>query len=220
MGPKGRPVFEDVEERTDVSEIHAAILREHVDPIEGHEPVSLWLVAVMCAMFFWGGFYVGNYNGGFRPLVFDEVGGGVAAGGAAGPAQVDIKALGKRVFAANCQPCHQENGLGLPNQFPPLVASEWVLASGTSRLVRLVLDGIQGPIQVKGEPYNGAMPPWRDVLSDEQIAAVLTYVRSEWGNQAGPVAAELVKAIRDKTKDRPSQGSWTAEELLALPETE
>jgi mono/diheme cytochrome c family protein len=214
----GMSVYEDVEERTDISRMHA-ILREKADPVEGREPVSLWMVALMCAMFAWGGFYVGRYNGGFKPLVFSETSSGQPSGYAA-PAAVDPRVLGKRVFAANCQPCHQENGLGLPGQFPPLAASEWVLASGHSRLVRLVLDGIQGPIEVKGQSYNGAMPPWRDVLNDEQTAAVLTYIRSEWGNQAEAVKPDQVKAIRDKTKDRPAQGAWSAAELLALPEQE
>jgi mono/diheme cytochrome c family protein len=198
----------------------APIVREHAEPHEQYPPISLWLIAMMCALFAWGGFYLGHYSGGFQPLVFDEHAKGLAAAPAPGGGVVDMAALGKRVYSNNCQPCHQESGLGLPAQFPPLVASEWVLASGHSRLIRLVLDGIQGPIEVKGESYNGAMPPWRDVLSDTDIAAVLTYVRSSWGNQASPVTVDEVKAIRDKTKDRPTQGSWTAAELLALPERE
>ena len=82
-----------------------------------------------------------------------------------------------------------------------------------------MLDGIQGPITVKGMGFNGAMPPWRELLKDEEIAAVLTYVRGNqnWGNSAPPVTPEQVKAIRDKVAARTA---WLPDELLKVAETE
>jgi mono/diheme cytochrome c family protein len=87
-------------------------------------------------------------------------------------------------------------------------------------MIRLVLDGIQGPITVKGVPFNNAMPPWKDTLKDEDIAAVLTYVRSNkiWGNTASAVTPDQVKAVR--TKDAGRSSPWAADELLKVPDTE
>jgi mono/diheme cytochrome c family protein len=84
------------------------------------------------------------------------------------------------------------------------------------RLIRAVLDGLSGPIQVEGQSYNGAMVPWRGALTDEEIAAVLTYVRQnpEWGNKAPEVKPERVKEVREKTKSR--NQPYSPEELLKI----
>src|SRR5258708_3846182 len=114
---------------------------------------------------------------------------------------------------------NQEPGLGLPGLPPPLGGSDWVNAAGPARLVRIVLDGFTGSVEINGQKFSNTMVPWRDTLSDEQIAAVLTYVRQAWGNKGAPVGADNVKAIRDKTKDHAGQ-PWTAELLTAVPEKE
>ena len=126
--------------------------------------------------------------------------------------------LGGGVFLRYCAQCHQNSGLGSPGQYPPLAGSDWVHAPGPDRLIRLVLYGGQGPITVSGKPFNNAMPSWKDVLTDEQIAAVLSYVRgnTEWGNNAPPVATNSVSHIR---KDEPPRDSpWAPDELLKTPE--
>jgi len=79
------------------------------------------------------------------------------------------------------------------------------------RVVRIVLHGLQGPVTVKGGTYNGAMPAWADVMSDAEIAAVLAYVRSSWGNSAGAIAVEKVAQERAATAGRTTP--WTAAEL-------
>jgi mono/diheme cytochrome c family protein len=126
-------------------------------------------------------------------------------------------AKGRRIFSQNCAPCHQDNGEGdAVKQVPPLAGSEWVAAPTAERLIRIVLNGLQGPLTVKGQTYPGvAMIPWRDVLSDEEIAAVLTYARRTWGGGAGHVTKEVVLRIRDATRAR--QGYWTEAELLNIP---
>jgi mono/diheme cytochrome c family protein len=75
---------------------------------------------------------------------------------------------------------------------------------------------------VKGLDFNNTMTPWRDTLTDQQIAAIVTYVRTqkEWGQNVSPVTPEEVAAIRAKTKSRPMTGPWTVSELLVIPEHE
>jgi|SRR6185369_11117634 len=105
---------------------------------------------------------------------------------------------GQKVFVAYCQNCHQSNGQGAPSQFPPLAGSEWVLSKAPGRVVRIVMNGLQGTLTVKGQTFESASTsPWKNDLSDEQIADVLTYIRGnkEWGNEASPVIADQVKAI-------------------------
>jgi mono/diheme cytochrome c family protein len=109
--------------------------------------------------------------------------------------------IGKRLYTQNCIVCHQANGMGVAGQFPPLAGSEWVLGDGKhaeNHLVMLLLNGLQGPFQVKGQLYNNAMVPWKQ-LTDDQIAAILTYIRSDWGNNASPIDSAFVAKIRTET---------------------
>jgi len=87
-------------------------------------------------------------------------------------------------------------------------------------VIRLVLNGLTGPINVKGHDFNSSMVPWKDVLSDKEIAAVLSYVRQnkDWGNNSPPVKPERVKAVREKLKDRSQP--FTADELLKISPAE
>ena len=113
-----------------------------------------------------------------------------------------------------CAACHMANGQGSGN-FPPLAGSEWVLEKDPSRIIRIALDGLTGPIQVKGQSYNAQMLGWRPSLNDEEIAQVLTYVRQEWGNNAPDVETEQVAKIRKETEAH-SGSYWTAEELAKV----
>ena len=115
---------------------------------------------------------------------------------------------GRALFTDTCSTCHQSSGLGDPGKAPPLRHSEWVLGS-VDRLARIVIDGMDGPIQVGGRTWNGEMPAWS--ATDEDLAAVLTYVRREWGHGAEPVTPEEVAAVRAATRDRGRP--WTVEEL-------
>ena len=173
-------------------------------------------------LLFWGGWYVQRYSAGYDALVYDEQASGLGGAKTNAPPVIDPYVLGKRLYGDTCAKCHQPDGLGVAGQYPPLADSEWVLAPGPARMIRIVLDAVQGPIKVKGVEYNNTMTPWRDTLTDQQIAAVITYVRTqkEWGHNASPVAPEEVAAIRKKTKDRTASGPWTVAELLACPENE
>lgn len=121
---------------------------------------------------------------------------------------------GRFIYTSACAPCHQPDGNGVPGQYPPLAGSEWILEAGSGRLIRLMLHGLEGQIEVKGLQFNNTMVPWKDLLSDAQIAAVLSFIRSEWGNKAPRVTPEQVKMIRDKTATRKQH--WTAQELLQI----
>jgi mono/diheme cytochrome c family protein len=208
--------LEDREETTDVSGIHAAVMREKADPREGMEPVSLWLIALTGVLLFWGGSYLESYSGGFKPLVYDENASGQVAQGATQPKAADPLLVGKQKFSETCQACHMSEGEGNPaNQVPPLAGSEWVNDPSPGKIIRFVLNGLKGPIKVKGEQFPGTgtvMTPFRDVITnDVEIAAVMTFVRSSWGNKAPAVTADEVKTIRDKTKDRAD--NWTIEDV-------
>lgn len=120
---------------------------------------------------------------------------------------------GKAMYEATCLACHQVHGMGQPGLAPPLVGSEWVGFS-ENRLIRMILHGLRGPIQVKGDKFEMDMPAL-GVLDDEQIASALTYVRREWGHGFEPVTPAAVKRVRDETSKR--EDAWTMPELLKIP---
>jgi len=128
-------------------------------------------------------------------------------------AQVARFNMGKVLFGGVCAACHQPHGLGLEGVAPPLVDSEWVLGS-EQRLARIVLHGLTGPLSVKGRSYRLDMPGL-GVFNDEQVAAILTYIRREWEHTAAPVEPETVKAIRSAASDR--HEAWLPENLLKIP---
>jgi cbb3-type cytochrome c oxidase subunit III len=98
---------------------------------------------------------------------------------------------GKAIFATRCAACHQANGLGA-GPFPPLAGNAAVTTADTASLIAIVLNGKTGPITVNGKQYAGAMPAWKDKLTHGEIAAVLTYVRSAWGNSAPAISEDQV----------------------------
>jgi mono/diheme cytochrome c family protein len=207
-------------EGLNVLDVHGAILREKDDPRDGYEPIPLWMVSMFMALVFWGGAYLAFYSGGFQSDVFDPVQVSWAGGGAAVKGPPDPMVVGKRLYTANCVACHQATGQGVAGQFPTLVGSEWVLTEGwhgDNHLVKILLHGLQGPIQVKGNTYNGAMPPWKQ-LKDDQIASILTYIRNEWGNSATPITAEQVAKIREETAGQTEP--YTQKALQAIPAIE
>jgi mono/diheme cytochrome c family protein len=185
--------------------------REVLEPEEG--PIPVWLVGLVGLGVFWAGAYLFSFSGGFKPDVFDfEPKFGVEGGGAKGAP--DPKVVGKALFSANCITCHQATGLGVPGQYPPLAGSEVELGDATNHLIAIVLKGLQGPVVVEGKPFNNSMQAWEAQYTDQQLAAILTYVRSDWGNNAPPVTADMVKQIRGEFKDRKEQWTWLEVEKL------
>ncbi|MEY2550669.1 MAG: hypothetical protein QOG12_813 [Verrucomicrobiota bacterium] len=212
----------DYGETSDVHQVHAAIQREKREPRVGLEPLSIWLIAVYGLAIFFGGAYLGRFSGNFSGDGLDPLGGAPRPKkpGANGPgeqtAELSQADRGKKVFSANCATCHQANGLGVTGQYPPLAGSEYV-NGGTRRLGMIVLKGLQGPLTVKGAQYGTAvMQPWDKTLTDAKIADVLTYIRQEWGNKGGPVAAAQIGALRKELANHPD--SFTEPDLKAVPD--
>jgi mono/diheme cytochrome c family protein len=101
-------------------------------------------------------------------------------------AEFNWRALGQQTYNNNCSGCHQSSGKGIPGGFPPLAghAPEVLTQQGHAYFVRLVLFGLAGAIEVDGNSYNGTMPSWSDSLRDDEIAAVINHVLTDWGNDA------------------------------------
>jgi len=106
----------------------------------------------------------------------------------------EFMAKGRAVFLANCSACHQVDGTGLTGAFPPLAGSDF-LQGNRKEVIATALFGRTGPITVNGVEYNGVMPS-QGHLTDEELAAALTYVYGSWGNGGAAVSAEEVAALR------------------------
>ena len=182
--------------RRDSVPVDRAYEREHFEPEELSNPLPKWFSAMSVALVAWGAAYF--YFQGVQPAGAGDHR-SVLALAADGP--VD----GGTVYAGNCQACHQATGLGLAGAFPPLVESGWVL--GEPEVIgQILLHGIQGPIEVLGEVYNGVMPAFPQ-LSDAELAAVTNYVRTEWGNEAPEVTADWYAEQRTLFPD--DRGPWS-----------
>ena len=137
---------------------------------------------------------------------------GAAKPAAATPAAAKAPRTGAQIFATTCAACHQPHGEGT-DTYPPLAGSEWVNGP-ESRVVRIILHGLNGEVQVQGQVYNGAMPAWGPTLSDAEIAAVATYIRSSFGNQSLPITTATVAEARAANASRTTP--WTMPELLLI----
>jgi mono/diheme cytochrome c family protein len=199
--------------------------RSHADdpePSSATHPLPVWLFILLAVGLFAAMVYLDSHAGGFSSVVYrpyrssNELAGMVPFD----PAQADYFAGMKVYNRPTCASCHQSSGQGTPGQgFPPLAGAEWVLEKDPSRIIRIVLDGLTGPIQVKGQTFgNAQMLGWRNTLNDEEIAQVLTYVRKEksWGNNAPAVTAKEVAEIRKETAAHDGK-YWTVEELMQVP---
>ena len=117
---------------------------------------------------------------------------------------------GEEVYTSVCLSCHQATGQGLTGVYPPLAGSEWPIKE-PSIPIRIVLHGLMGEIEVAGNKYNNVMSPQGMLLNDQEIANVLNYVRSSWGNKADvEITADMVKEQREKY---PNHGIWNTSEL-------
>ncbi len=113
----------------------------------------------------------------------------------------------------NCSACHQATGQGVTAQFPPLAGSQWVVGD-YGRLVRILLHGLQGPVEVRGATYNGNMPAFGNKLDDSQLSMVLSYIRQAWENAAPPISADVIGSIRSQVAERGQ--AWTSAELTEV----
>lgn len=177
--------------------------REQPEPQEGSRPVPKLVLTVIGVLLAWAVYYL--YSS-FSPMPASLGDDRVAVDFA-----VPLTADGGQLYTANCVACHQASGAGVPGVFPPLSKSEWVDASDPGVMIRILLHGIHGPLTVEGAQYNGEMPHFNK-LSDEEIAALVTHVRSSFGNAASAADAKTVAQVREETKDQ--QTPWKGDEDL------
>jgi len=173
--------------------------RELADPDEGVRPLPWFLTMFLGAMAMWGAFYIYSTPSGEESSYGDQ-----RTTASLRPPEVAVnaaqKADGKQIYGAKCAACHQATGLGIPGVFPPLAGSKWVV--GDEKILTLImLHGVNGEMEVKGTVYKGAMPAWKS-LSDGDLAAVMSYIRSDWGNKSAEIAPDTVATQRDTTKSR------------------
>jgi nitrite reductase (NO-forming) len=105
-------------------------------------------------------------------------------------------AKGQALYSTTCASCHQTTGRGLPGAIPPLAGSDFLAKNENPRVIRVVLNGLSGPVRVNGSTFDSAMPPLGH-LSDDDVANVLSYVFNSWGNDRGLVAPAEVARLRE-----------------------
>lgn len=187
---------------------------EGAEPKAGSFGIPLWLVVLSFLLIFWALVYFDQNSGWFRTEVYAPFRSSAEVAMAQPPVIGFDRALAQRKFEATCGICHQPDGMGKPGQFPPLAGSEW--ANGPAgRMIRIPLLGLTGPVTVKGQPWNLSMPGLGST-SDEDIAQILTYIRSSWGNKGTEVTTAQVKTVRAEIGSRAQP--ITEPELLKLPE--
>lgn len=181
--------------------------READDPVERTRPMPLAVAAMTLALVVSGVGYIllseppgMAFYGDRRTLA--DLRGSVAAPGSDKPD-------GRQLFAVHCAACHQPSGQGLAGVFPPLDGSEWVGAPGRV-IANILLHGVSGPLTVKGQSFNGAMPSFSR-LDDAELAAVASYARGAWSNRATSVDAALFEAERKSGQGRTAPFAGGAE---------
>lgn len=193
-------------------EIHPQQQRENPEPYEAANPVPIVVIVLTALLLVFGVVYIARTMLDNPPALGD--GRTLAELQGVGTSESTASVDGAAVYAARCAACHQANGAGLPGAFPPLAGSEWVTGKG-STLAAIVLHGIGGPLTVKGQRYDGAMPAFQQQLQDSEIAAVLTYIRGQWGNAGAALSPELVATVRRDTAARTTPFNGDSE-LLPL----
>jgi mono/diheme cytochrome c family protein len=200
------------------------IFRDDAEPTmrQGTVFLPMWLTGLLGVLVYLAFNYIDLHGGDYNPLVYEpfrstnELSSIVPK-----DESVILYNRGKIIYGNICAGCHQPTGAGNAGQAPPLAGSEWVLAQGgPNRVIRIPMAGLTGPIKVNGVDWALSMPAFAGpgMMSDEDLAAVVTYIRSSWGNKAPPVTLEEVQKVRaDVMKNHPDQ-QYTAEELLKLPE--
>jgi mono/diheme cytochrome c family protein len=194
---------------------HEETVAHKTDDRGSYKLLPLVLLFAFSGLIFFGGTYLNLFSGHFDPSIFDER--ALPRSGQLEAVKLDPVVYGKKLYESLCINCHQPTGLGVPGTFPPLAGSEW--ANGPEeRIVRILENGLKGPIVVKGATFGTvpmpAVGPGGAGWTDDKIAAVLTYVRQAFGNNSAPVTEEKVVEIHAKIGTR---AEWSPDELLKIP---
>src|SRR5215213_9339009 len=133
---------------------------------------------------------------------------------AAESTNADLIAKGKLLYLQHCVICHQGSGQGTPGTFPPLAKSDYLMTKPENG-IRPLVEGLSGRIAVNGSNYNNTMPPI--LLTDEQVSAVLTFLRNTWGNEGDAITVDQVKNVRAKSKFTTYEALKEAADYAPLP---
>ncbi|MEY4386649.1 MAG: hypothetical protein RLY20_1932 [Verrucomicrobiota bacterium] len=185
-----------------------------VEPQVGSATVPIWIVMALLIAVFAGGLYFDAKGGWFNDRVYAPYANLKEVQLFQPVVGDDWMGLGQRKYEQVCALCHGVDGTGKPGQAPPFVGSEWVLTDTIGRLIRIPLNGVNGPIKVKGQEWTLSMPAMGSGMTDEELAAVLSYMRNSWGNKASVIKPADVKAVRSSVAARTQQ--WTADELMKV----
>ncbi len=178
-------------------------VQPETEPTSATTTVPMWLIAALLVLLFLGAWYFDARGGWFEAKVYEPYRSLTDLERFQPRSGSDAVVLrGRVLYELNCALCHNSDGMGKPNQAPPLAGSEWVLTVGVNRLIRIPLVGLNGPIEVKGQVWNLPMAAMGAQYSDDDLAAVLSYIRSAWGNKAAIVTAEQVKKVRAELAGR------------------
>ena len=198
-------------------EPQSSFVAPEAEPTVTTATVPMWLIVGTIVLLFLGAWYFDLRGGWFEPKVYSPYVSLVNVDEFQPPKSGEAwRPRGKILFEANCALCHNTDGSGKPGQAPPLAGSEWVLAAGPNRMIRIPQVGLAGPIKVKGQEWNLNMAGMGAAYSDEQLADVLSYVRNSFGNKASVVTADDVKKVRAELGNRAQP--YSADELMKLPE--
>jgi len=186
------------------------------EPVVTRSAAPMWIIVVTLLIIFVAGYYFDQHSGWFNPKIYGPYSSAEQletfqpkSGAAAALAR------GKTVYETVCGICHGTDGMGKPGQAPPLAGSDVVNAKGFNRLAHVPLRGLTGPITVAGKEWNLSMAAMGAALPDDDLAAVLTYIRSSWGNKQSAVTGDDIKKIRAGLK---SSQPMTHEQMMQISE--
>lgn len=215
----------DLDETINVSEVHGeikdaapAVGREKAIRENGMESVSLWLFLISAFVVLMAGAVMGQGGAFFGYGELTKI--GYTRGKSPiddEPPLLPIKALallkkeGQKVYSA-CAACHQPSGTGQSGVYPPLAGSEWVTGN-TEKLAMIIHNGVGGPIEVAGNPYDGNMGAIGANLGPKELAALMTFIRTSWGNEASLVTPQMAEEALRISKERGGKPA-TADELI------
>lgn len=184
--------------------------RENADPVERSHPIPLVMATLITLLILLGAAYL-LFSESFGPAELGDRRTLSDLSGQAVSVTTNSAADGQLLFATHCMACHQANGQGLPGVFPPLAGSEWV--TGDARVLAFILIfGIHGPIEVAGQPFKGQMPAFAH-LSNAELSAVGSHIRTSWSNQASSLEPDTVAQARQVARSAPFEGGAELQRL-------
>ena len=197
-------------------------LNETGEPSSGTAQMPMGIMIVLILLSYIGCYKVDQMNANFTANVHAPFSEPDEVASLAPSAEELLVARGKQIYSKSCVACHQANGAGSGTDIPPLAGSEWVKGDPAT-IVAITQKGLIGPISVAGKIFGaGTMTPAGETLSADELAAVISFVRTEWGNGGSTIGVDVVNEARKKVDESDQSGQWEVKTLKAagfnLPE--